>query len=1041
MSGTQPWRLASGGRIDREKLLSFTFNGKRLSGYQGDTLASALLANGVRVVGRSFKYHRPRGILAAGAEECNALVTVGQGALEEPNVRATQQPLYDGLAARSQNCWPSVNLDIGRSLDYLHFLWPAGFYNKTFIWPHWHWYEGFIRRMSGLGKLPPEDDPDQYIHRNVHCDVLIVGGGPAGLSAALAASDTATRVILMEQDSLLGGSLLWNDGNINGEQGNVWLEDTVRVLRQRDNVTLLSNTTASAWFDHRMVVAAEMVSDRRDTGEGERPRQRLWKVHPRELVLATGAIEQPLVFADNDRPGIMLASAVQQYCNRYAVTSGMRIVIATNNDSAYDVARTLMNAGIDVVAVIDSRQKPAGEGARAMRDQGITVFQNAIPLDSRGDKGVREVSVAKRSSPESIATLQCDCIAMAGGWQPVVHLFTQARGRLRYDSSFGAFLPDVIPPHVHVAGMVAGALTLDGALEQGWNAGVKAAGNQSKNGRPHTRSGSDPSFRPRHSGERQELEPGAIADNHPHAHSSSDPSFRRMPESSADNRPRAHSDSDGALHIERAWSEQRSARQWIDFQYDVTLQDIDIAVAENYTSVEHMKRYTTAGMSVDQGKTGNLNALLALAERTGRTPAEVGTTTFRPFYLPVTLGALAGRDRGEFYAPVQRSPLFTCHEKLNAQFDDYGAWRRPRVYLRNGENVQQAIAREAVAARTSVAIFDGSPLGKFEVYGPDAAEFLNRIYINNITSLKTGQARYGLMLNENGIIIDDGIFARLAGDHYLVHTTSGGANRIHAWMEALLQGDWPDLDVLLTPVTSQWANVAVSGPRSRELLGRLELGIDFGNNRLPHMAITTGTIDDIPLRVLRAGFTGELCYELNVPADWGAALWKRLLQLGEDLQLMPMGIETLTVLRTEKGYLHVGSDTDGYTTPRDIGWGHVADRKQGDFLGKRSLSRPFNASNGRLEFVGLTPAEEGGVLAAGAHVIDAKYSSAPAPTQGYVTSACYSPNLQRYVGLGLVWDGRSRLGEEVNLYDDGQIHAARISTPAAWDPEGERLHV
>ena len=988
MSAAQPLRLESGGRIDREKRMSFTFNGTRYGGFEGDSLASALLANGVRVVGRSFKYHRPRGVLAAGAEECNALVTVGQGALEEPNVRATLQPLYDGLAARSQNCWPGVNFDIGRSLDYLHFLWPAGFYNKTFIWPGWRWYEGLIRRMSGLGKLPPEDDPDQYIHRNVHCDVLVVGGGPAGLSAALAASEHAARVIVIEQDTLSGGSLLWNEEGINGEPGSVWLEDTVRALQQRDNVTLLTNTTASALFDHRMVIASEMVHDRRVTGKSDGPRQRLWKIHTQEIVLATGAIEQPLVFPNNDRPGIMLASAVQQYCSRYALAAGKRIVIATNNDSAYGVAGALMNAGVNIVAMIDSRQKPAGEGARLLRDQGLTVFQNAIPLDCRGDKGVHSVVIAKRHDAESIATLQCDCVAMAGGWQPAVHLFTQARGRLRYDSSLGAFLPDLIPPHVHVAGMVAGALTLDSALEQGWDAGVKSSGNQSKT-----------------------------------------------------SRPRARSVSDGSLRIERDRSELHSDRQWIDFQYDVTLQDIDIAVAENYTSVEHMKRYTTTGMSIDQGKTANVNALLALADRTGRTPGEVGTTTFRPFYLPVTLGALAGRNRGEFYAPVQRSPLHDCHGQLNAQFYDYGPWRRPRVYLRNGENEPQAIAREAVAARTSVVLFDGSPLGKFELYGPDADEFLNRVYINNITSLKTGRARYGLMLNENGIIIDDGIFARLAGNHYLVHTTSAGAHRIHAWMETLLQGDWPDLDVLLMPVTSQWANVAVSGPRSGELLERLKTGIDLSDKALPHMAITTGTIDNTALRVLRASFTGELCYELNVPADRGAALWNTLVRLGEDLQVMPIGIETLAVLRTEKGYLHVGSDTDGNTTPRDVGWGHIADRKQGEFLGKRSLSRPFNARDGRLEFVGLTPVQQGGVLASGAHVIDVKHSGAPAPTHGYVTSACYSPNLQRYVGLGLVQDGSRRLGETVNVYDNGQVYPARISTPAAWDPEGNRLHV
>ena len=1004
MSGAHCMRLETGGRIDRDQPLSFTFDGKQYRGFKGDSLASALLANGVRVVGRSFKYHRPRGVLAAGAEECNALVTVGRGGLEEPNVRATLQPLYAGLAAHSQNCWPNVEFDLGRSLDYLHFLWPAGFYNKTFIWPRWRWYEGFIRRLAGLGKLPTGADPDYYTHHNVHCEVLVVGSGPAGLAAALAASEHGLRVVLIEQDSLLGGNLLWSEGSIDGKAVSVWLEDSVRVLRQRDNVTLLTNTTASAWFDQRLLIASEMVTDRRIAGADEGPRQRLWKVHAREIVLATGAIEQPLVFTNNDRPGIMLASAVQQYCQRYAVATGKRIVIATNNDSAYGVAGALINAGIDVVAVVDSRQNPAGKGARLLREQGLTVFHNALPLDCRGDKGMRSVSVARRDNLETLAVLQCDCVAMAGGWQPAVHLFTQARGRLRYDPSLGAFLPDVIPPHVYIAGMVSGATTLEGALEQGWNAGIKAAGNL-----------------PRRSRERHNPAPEASTGNRPQA--------------------RSRSDSDGALRIERCESTQRSGRQWIDFQYDATLQDIDIAVAENYTSVEHLKRYTTIGMSIDQGKTSNLNALLALAERSGRTPEEVGTTTFRPFYMPITLGALAGRNSGEFYAPVQRSPLFVCHEQLGAQFEDYGSWRRPRVYQRNSESEQQAIAREAVAARTSVVVFDGSPLGKIEVYGPDATEFLNRVYVNNVATLKSGRAHYGLMLNENGIIIDDGIFARLADDHYLVHTTSAGANRIYGWMEALLQGDWPELEVLLTPVTSQWANIAVSGPRARELLDRLETGIDLNNSGMPHMSMVMGMIDDIPLRVLRASFTGELCYELNVPAGSGVALWQRLLHCGEDLQLLPIGVETLMILRTEKGYLHVGSDTDGNTTPRDVGWGPVVERKQGEFIGKRSLSRAFNTSRGRLEFVGLTPARQDGVLAVGAHVINAGHSGAPAPTQGYVTSACYSPNLQSYVGLGLVVDGSMRLGEAVNVYDNGQVHGARISAPAAWDPEGDRLHV
>ena len=996
MSAVQKFRLAEGGRIDRDRPLAFTFNNKTHYGYQGDTLASALLANGVRVVGRSFKYHRPRGILSAGVEEANALVRVGNGGLEEPNVRATMQPLYEGLAAYSQNCWPSVNFDLGRWTDFVHGMWSAGFYNKTFMWPNWHWYEGVIRRAAGLGRIPPTDDPDHYVHKNIHCDVLICGAGPAGLTAALAAAETGARVILVEHDQELGGSLLWDKTDIDGSASAIWLNNIVEALTNHANVTLVSHATASAFFDHNLVLVNEKVSDSRCEKTGL-PRERLWKIRTREVILATGAIEQPLVFPYNDRPGIMLASAVQQYLNRYAVTAGQRLILATNNNVAYQTALDLLDAGVTVECIIDSRANMSGDIPTQVRERGVTVFQNCVPIATSGDSAIRAVRIARRdpATPaglHTVATVACDCLGMSGGFQPTVHLLSQTHGKLRYENTLGAFVPDQIPAHVHVIGAAAGVIDLNNILTTAFETGVSAA--------------------------------KATGANKTVQHAI----------------PQVASTKTTELELERVAIKQNPSRQWIDFLYDVTLSDISMAVDENFVSVEHLKRYTTAGMSVDQGKTSNINALIALADFTRRPPEAVGTTTFRPFYMPVTLGAIAGRQRRDFYAPKQRSPIYACHESLQAEFWDYGTWHRPAAYPREQESLHDAVTRETIATRQGVGLFDGSPLGKIEVSGRDAAEFLHRLYVNNVLTLKVGRARYGLMLNENGTIIDDGIFAHLSENHFLVHTTSGGASRILAWMEEWSQGEWPDLDVVLTSVTSQWANVAVSGPDARKLLEKLDCNIDFTNGAFPHMSIREGKIGNTPTRIMRASFTGELGYELNVPADYGASLWQQLLDLGAEFNITPIGIETLMVLRTEKGFLHVGGDTDGNTAPADIGWGVAVDKKQTDFIGKRSLRRPNNVRAGRLQYVGLAPDDGGRTIAAGAHVINESDTTAPAPTQGYVTSACYSPNLKRWVALGLVKDGQNRMGERINIFHKGQVQSAVITGVTTYDPDGERLH-
>ncbi len=991
----QVFRQSRGGRIDREKPLTFRFNDVVYTGYEGDTLASALLANGVRLVGRSFKFHRPRGIFSAGVEEPNALVTVGSGGLEEASVRATVQPLYEGLVARSQHCWPGVNFDLGRLMDFLSGLFPAGFYNKTFKWPDWHWYEGFIRRAAGLANLPPATDPDVYVHKNVHCDLLIVGGGPAGIAAALAVAGTGARVMLAEQDTELGGSLLWQHADIGGLSSVEWLGQALAKLKNSANVTVVSRATVSAYFDHHYLVITERLREQGPV-DSKQPRERLWKVRAGKIILATGAHEQPLLFPNNDRPGIMQASAIRHYLNRYSVQSGKRVAIATNNDSAYQTGLDLKAAGVNVACVVDTRTNPVSQLVRKIREQGIPVFLGAVVSDTRGTKGIHAVRFGTRDTDNAalseMAMIRCDCLGVSGGWQPVVHLLSQARGKLRWDEMKGAFVPDVVPENVEVIGAANGTSDLAQALDEGSKAGSTVLSSMGFSGQSNRKA--------------------PVAKN----------TVRKC------------------VQAERIPVPVKSQKQWIDYQHDVTLRDIDIAVSENFISIEHLKRYTSAGMSVDQGKTSNINALVALAARTHRSPGEVGTTTFRPFYTPVTMGSIAGQRHGRFYSSSLRTPMHDRHEQLHASFQDYGPWRRPGWYPQGSEDKQQAIAREVRAARQAVSMFDGSPLGKIEVRGKDAEIFLNRMYVNQVGTMQAGRSRYALMTNENGVIIDDGILCRLTEDHFLAHTSSAGATRIYAWMESWLQGEWPDLDVLLTPVSTQWANIALSGPKARELVARLDLDFDLSNAAFPHMGIRETGIGGVPVRILRASFTGENGYEINVPADFGRSLWDGILELGRDLGVTPIGLESLNVMRTEKGYLHVGGDTDGTSTPLDIGWKPAVERKNEFFVGKRSLYRPQQQRDDRLHFVGLAPVEAAQVIAPGAHVVAADFVRPPALTQGYVTSACYSPTLERHVALGLVQRGRERLGEEIRLYHNGATQKAAIVLPAFYDPNGDRLN-
>jgi sarcosine oxidase, subunit alpha len=987
MKADQPFRLADGGRIDRNRAIRFTCNGQALVGYAGDTLASALLANGVRIVGRSFKYHRPRGVLSAGDEETNAIFRIDTGTLSVPLVRATLQPLLEGLVATTENAFPSVNFDLGRILDFTRGLWPAGFYNKTFKWPSWHWYEGLIRHSAGSGRLPTGPDPTEYFQHNLHCDVLVVGAGPAGLAAALTASRSGARVVLIEQGPVLGGTLFHDGGASDGAPAESWR--AAAELANAANVRILTSTSVAGYYDHNVLIAV----DRSDATGTDRPIERLWKVRAKQVVLATGSIEQPLLFAHNDRPGIMLAGAVRRYVTQFAVTAGRAIVVATNNDDAYRTAFVLQDAGISVPQIVDSRSHPSDGVAREALRRNLDVASNSVIVDTVGGRAVDKVAVAELSGDGRSVIgrprwLACDAVAMSGGLSPTVHLYSQAGGKLRFRDDLACFVPDGCHERVHVAGAANGTFGLAQALADGVDAGAAAArdtGFQSMAAVP-----------PR-SGELQ----------------SSVDSVRRAP---------------GGM----------SSRQWVDFRHDVTVADIELAVRENYVSVEHLKRYTTVGMSIDQGKTSNLNALSVLAKLTERTVPEVGTTTYRPMFAPVSMGAITAGTTDDLCSPIRLLAAHDWHFANGAEFENYGAWKRAACYRKSGETREAAITREVLAVRYAVGLFEATPLGKIEVKGPDAAEFLNRIYVNNMLTLRPGNVRYGLMLSENGIVIDDGVVASLAADQYLVSTTSGNADQIAAWLEEWHQCEWPHLNVVLSNVTSQWAVLTIAGPRARDLLVGFESDINFSPEAFPHMTIRSGRMARVPVRVQRVSFSGEVSFEISLPACSALRVWELLMFAGARSRVEPIGIEAILVLRLEKGFLHVGSDTDGTTNPLDVGFGAVIGKKSGDFVGRRSLLRPNDARQDRRQLVGLEPLNPTDSLVAGAHLIH--QAGGRRRSEGFVTSACRSPTLNRFIALGLLERGFGRRGETVTMFNNGHSLKARVVEPVFYDPDGERLN-
>ncbi|WP_165191517.1 sarcosine oxidase subunit alpha family protein [Caulobacter soli] len=969
-------RLPRGGLIDRGRVVNFEFEGRKLKGFAGDTLASALLANGVKVVGRSFKYHRPRGLLAAGVEEASALMQVGEADRSTPNPRATEIELTEGLVARPVNCWPSVRFDVGAVNNLLSRFIPAGFYYKTFMWPDWHLFEPFIRKAAGLGRASQAPDPDRYEHQYAHCDVLVVGSGPAGLAAALAAGRRKARVILVEQDTELGGSVLSASARIDGQDGIGWLDGVKRELGARADVQVLTRTTALGYFDHNSLTLLQRLDDHPGR-RAPKPvlRQRLWTVRAKQVILATGALERPLVFPGNDVPGVMLASAVRQYLNRWAVLPGQATSLFTNNDSAYGVAQALLDAGAEVPCLIDSRKTPPATLVKSLSSRGVKVITDAVVTKAHGDLALEGVTVREWSG--RLSRVHCDVLAMSGGWNPTVHLFSQSGGKLGWDDQIAAFRPDVSVQAEVSVGAANGQFALGTALSAGWAAGGGTA------------------------------EAPAALDAAP------------------------------VWTIEPLWRVQAPGKAFVDFQHDVTAADIALAKREAFVSVEHLKRYTTLGMAPDQGKTSNVNALAIMSELTGQSVAQAGTTRFRFPFTPLSLAALGGQTRGDLFRPYRRLPTHERQAAAGAVFEDYGGWLRPAYYPKAGESPHAAEQREAQVVRQAVGIFEGSPLGKIEVVGPDAAEFLDRIYANTMSTLKAGRARYGLMLNELGVLIDDGVTLRLDEERFLVGTTGGGADRIAAWLEEWLQCEWRDLKVLVAPISTAWGVLTLSGPRAREVLAAAGVDFPIGPEDFPHMTFKEGHVGGVPARVVRASFTGEVTYEVNVPADRSDELWDRLTAAGAPFGLTPVGIDAWMVLRTEKGFLHIGADTDGTTSPVDVGWGTVLKRKH-DFVGRRSLTRPDNLREDRLQFVGLELVGSTDALPIGAHL---RGPGVAEGSEGFVTSAGFSPALGRGVALGMVRGGQARHGEELEIVTGGLVgQRVRITKPGVYDIDGERLN-
>ncbi len=997
-------RINKNNNIDQTTRISFKFNGQKLFGFKGDTLASALLANDIHLVGRSFKYHRPRGIMTCGSEEPNAIVQIGNDpSSTEPNVRATEIELYEGLESFSQNCWPSVNFDIGGINNFLSPLLPAGFYYKTFMWPasFWEKYEFFIRHSAGLGKSPTKPDTDLYDHQYAHCDVLVIGGGISGILSAKLAAEKGLNIILIDDKNCLGGSTIYQEDDcfkINNENSNKWLKEEINNLKNYPNLLIKNRTSLAAFHGYNYLLARENLTDHLNANEKKNKiRQRLWKIRAKKVVIATGSIERPLIFNNNDRPGILLSSSIKKYIDFFGVKSGNDISLFTNNDSAYETAISLNKSGVKVNTIIDIRENSTSSLVKKVQKIGINILWGHTIVNTNGYKRIKSINVQKLSANgESVVgkkiKINCDCLGMSGGWTPMVHLFTQSGGKLKFKDKDYIFIPDMnkSPTDQISVGSCNGNFELDDLIS-----------NTVKNIKI----------------------------------------FLDLDKTIYDNLNVVCSKESEKRNIWLLPSDKQlsKTKPFLDFQNDSTAKDVKLALREGFKSIEHVKRYTTTGMGTDQGKLSNMHALGIIADTTGTNMGDLGTTTFRPPFTPLTFGSIVGRNVGEFFDHTRKTAIHDWHVENNAKFENVGQWKRAWYFPKNNETMFQAVQRESKAARDGAGILDASTLGKIDIQGTDASEFLNRVYTNAWSKLAIGKCRYGLMLNEDGMVYDDGVTTRLGENHYIMTTTTGGAANVLSKLEDYLQTEWPELDVYLTTVTDQYSTISICGPRSKNIVKKIIPDLDLSDANFPHMSFKNSKIDNVNCRVMRISFTGEHSYEINIQSNYAKDVWIKCMEAGKEFNITPYGTETMHLLRAEKGFIITGQDTDGTLTPSDLQMDWIIGKKKYDFIGKRSLYRSDTIREDRKQLVGLLTEDPLEVLEEGAQLVE-DINKKPVEMLGHVTSSYFSPNLKKSIALAVVRSGKKMKGKKLIVPMENKNINVTITDTVFYDKENKRLN-